>query len=191
MRTFASFLVIAFAGALLVAGCAKKELVKKEEPAPTTATAPQPAEPAPTAPPAREQVVQPQPVEESKVPEGKEEAAAQAAKGASLQTVYFDYDAFTLSDQARDALAQNADILKKRKGARVQLEGHTDERGSDEYNLALGEKRAAAAKKYLTAMGVPGDSLSIITYGEEKPAAQGSSEEAWAKNRRVEFVVSK
>lgn len=190
MRKFVLLGVVALIGALLVNGCAKKQAVKTEEPAPPPAAAPaKPAEPSP-APPAGEQVVQPQPVEESRVPEGKAEEAP-ITEAAGLQAIYFDYDSFALSSQARDILAKNADILRNRKGVRIQLEGHTDERGSDEYNLALGEKRAAAAKNYLVTMGVPSNSLSVITYGEERPAVPGSDEQAWAKNRRVEFVIVK
>jgi peptidoglycan-associated lipoprotein len=81
-------------------------------------------------------------------------------------------------------------MLKKYKG-KVKLEGHCDERGSDEYNLALGENRAKAALNYLVALGVPPEQLSIISYGKEKPLDNGHTEEAWAKNRRVEFTPVK
>jgi len=108
-----------------------------------------------------------------------------------MGNVYFDFDQFTLSAEARKTLADNAKYLKANSGTQVVVEGHCDERGSDEYNLALGESRALAAKNYLVSMGVSAKQLSVISYGEEKPAVMGSNEEAWAKNRRAEFKAVK
>jgi len=119
-----------------------------------------------------------------------EQAALEAAKS-QLKTIYFDYDSYILSQAERDTLFSNAEyILKKYKG-KVKLEGHCDERGSDEYNLALGENRAKTAMNYLITLGVPAERLSIISYGKEKPVDSGHTEEAWAKNRRVEFTIVK
>ena len=106
---------------------------------------------------------------------------------AAMKNIYFDFDKFTLSADARKTLADNAEYLKANSGTQVVIEGHCDERGSDEYNLALGESRALAAKNYLVSLGISANQLSVISYGEEKPAAMGSNEEAWAKNRRAEF----
>lgn len=106
-----------------------------------------------------------------------------------LQTVYFDYDKYTIRSDARGALRANAGWLKSNPSATVQIEGHCDERGTIEYNLALGERRANAAKNYLVRMGVDSSRLSTISYGEERPVASGSDESAWAQNRRAEFVV--
>ena len=106
---------------------------------------------------------------------------------AGMEKIYFDFDQFTLSAEARDTLADNAKYLKMNGGVQVVIEGHCDERGSDEYNLALGESRAIAAKNYLVSLGVSAKRLSVISYGEEKPAVKGSNESAWAKNRRAEF----
>jgi peptidoglycan-associated lipoprotein len=106
---------------------------------------------------------------------------------AGMETIYFAFDQFTLSAEARNALADNAKYLKANSGVQVVIEGHCDERGSDEYNLALGESRALAAKEYLVSLGVSAKRLSVISYGEEKPAVKGSTEAAWAKNRRAEF----
>ncbi|EAT15631.1 peptidoglycan-associated lipoprotein Pal [Desulfuromonas acetoxidans] len=105
-----------------------------------------------------------------------------------LGTVYFEFDQYTLSAEARDTLAENMRYLQANPGTTLVIEGHCDERGSDEYNLALGERRAVAAQQYLTSMGVATDRLSTISYGEEKPVDMASTEEAWAKNRRAEFV---
>jgi peptidoglycan-associated lipoprotein len=106
---------------------------------------------------------------------------------AGMENIYFDFDQFTLSSDARKVLGANAKYLKANGGVKVVIEGHCDERGSDEYNLALGESRALAAKEYLISLGVSAKRLSVISYGEEKPAVKGSTEAAWAKNRRAEF----
>lgn len=110
--------------------------------------------------------------------------------GSSLATVYFDYDSYTIRSDARESLKANAQWLKQSPKVRIQVEGHCDERGSTEYNLALGERRANAVKSYLSQMGVGGNRVSIISYGEERPANPASNESAWAENRRAEFVIT-
>jgi peptidoglycan-associated lipoprotein len=107
--------------------------------------------------------------------------------GRKLDTVYFDYDSFTLQPPARQALERNAAWLQANPTTRITIEGHCDERGSDEYNLALGERRALAVKGYLTALGIAGERLATVSYGEERPVVAGHDESAWAKNRRAEF----
>lgn len=107
----------------------------------------------------------------------------------ALGKIYFDFDATSLSDQARSTLTKNAALMRNNTADTVRIEGHCDERGSNEYNLALGEKRANAAMKYLVTMGIPEKQLSVISYGKEKPAEVGHNETAWAKNRRDDFVV--
>ena len=110
----------------------------------------------------------------------------------AFEAVYFDFDKSDLRQDARNTLTKNAEILLKSKQiAKIKIEGHCDERGSAEYNLALGERRAKSALQYLITLGVQADRLSIISYGKEKPAVQGNDEEAWAKNRRAEFVIDK
>ncbi len=106
---------------------------------------------------------------------------------AGLNRIFFEFDQFTLTEEARATLAANAAYLKLNEGVQVRIEGHCDERGSDEYNLALGERRALAALNYLVSLGVPASRLSIISYGEELPLEPGHSESAWAQNRRAEF----
>jgi peptidoglycan-associated lipoprotein len=106
----------------------------------------------------------------------------------SLATIYFEYDSAGLSQQARAILAENVRWMRKNEDKRIILEGHTDERGTPEYNLALGESRARRVKEYLAQLGVDVDRLSILSYGEEKPAAFGATPSDFAKNRRVEFV---
>lgn len=106
-----------------------------------------------------------------------------------LQTVYFDFDKFALTSSAKTALDANYQLLMKFPDAIIKIEGHCDERGTVEYNLSLGEKRAKAVMDYLTGLGVPANRLSIISYGKERPVDTGHNEAAWAKNRRAEFKI--
>jgi len=106
-----------------------------------------------------------------------------------LASIYFDYDRFQLRGDAQSTLKSSAQMLRDNPNWQIQIEGNCDERGSDEYNLALGKKRAEAAKSYLVDLGVEASRLSTISYGEENPAAQGSDEMAWSKNRRDDFAL--
>lgn len=180
--------------ALVAGGCASKEVVKTEEPAAATVTAetPKPVQ----QPPVRQEVPAPvqQPSEAPVViePADASQPVKAAAEVSPFETVYFDFDRSDLRQDARNSLAKNAEfMLKSNKTAKVMIEGHCDERGSAEYNLALGERRATSALQYLITLGVQPDRLSIVSYGKEKPAVQGNDEEAWAKNRRAEFVIDK
>ena len=103
--------------------------------------------------------------------------------------VHFDFDQFSLTAKAREVLAKKASWLLDHPGVNVEIEGHCDERGTNEYNLALGERRAYSAKKYLTAAGVETNRLSTISYGEERPLDTGHNETAWAKNRRAHLRI--
>jgi len=105
----------------------------------------------------------------------------------SQRVVYFDFDSFVIKDDFKPLLDNYAKALAANKGKKMVIEGHTDERGGREYNLALGQKRAAAVVKTLTLLGVGDSQLEAVSFGEERPAAQGSDEEAWAKNRRAEL----
>jgi len=120
----------------------------------------------------------PAPVQEEKGPE-------------ELLTVYFGFNTSELSDEIRQALSNNAEYMRIHPDIRVQIEGHCDERGSTEYNLALGERRALSVKQYLSKIGVDPNRMEIISYGEERPADMGSSEQAYEHNRRAEFRVLK
>ena len=110
---------------------------------------------------------------------------------AGMERISFDFDQFTLSAEARGILGNNAKYLQANSGTNVIIEGHCDERGSDEYNLALGESRALAAKSYLVSIGISAKRLSVISYGEEKPLSKGAGESAWSQNRRAEFNAIK
>lgn len=104
--------------------------------------------------------------------------------------VYFDYDESSLSDETRERLARNAELLKAQTQFLVTIEGHADERGTNEYNLALGEKRANAVRDYLGSLGVDGGRLRIITYGEERPVCTTSEESCWSQNRRAHMIIT-
>lgn len=104
-----------------------------------------------------------------------------------LQTVYFDYDQSEIRPDQRAKLQANAQFLRDNNHVRILVEGHCDERGTREYNMALGERRASATMQYLVSLGVPRSRIEIISYGEEQPVAQGSTESAWSQNRRAQF----
>lgn len=129
-------------------------------------------------------------ISEQELEEARRKVAELRGKeGAILATVYFEFNDFSLSEQAKSVLAQNAAWLMNNSQRDVIIEGHCDERGTDEYNIALGERRANSAKRYLISLGVSAAQLSTISFGEERPDVQGHTEESWAKNRRAEFVV--
>ncbi|HWO41072.1 MAG TPA: peptidoglycan-associated lipoprotein Pal [Candidatus Eisenbacteria bacterium] len=112
-----------------------------------------------------------------------------AAEAGPLKEIYFDFDKYDLRDDARATLKANATWLKNNPSARVEIEGHCDERGTNEYNLALGAKRAQAAKDYLVSLGIAADRISTISYGEEIPVCKETTEDCYQKNRRARFVV--
>jgi len=109
--------------------------------------------------------------------------------GIKLSPIYFAFDDFSLTEEAKETLIENAAWSLNNPQKKVVIGGNCDERGSNEYNLALGQRRANSAQKYLVNLGVPASQLSTISYGEEKPVDSGHNEEAWTKNRRDEFVT--
>ncbi len=191
-KGMSGFFMVVCCGALLAGGCTKKEMVKGEEP-----MAAKPAETAPAKPAGKEEVTgelpkETPPTTSTVKEEPLQEQAAKTMAESALMKVYFDYNSYVLSSAAREILNKDADyLMKKNASVKVQVEGHCDERGSDEYNLALGEKRAKAVIEYLVTLGVPASRLSYISYGKEKPSDPGHDEAAWAKNRRADFVVIK
>lgn len=110
-----------------------------------------------------------------------------AAPAAAARIVYFDFDSFSIKDEYRPLIEANAKVLTTLKTKRVSIEGHTDERGGREYNLALGQKRAESVARALALLGVGENQMEAVSFGKERPAAQGSDEAAWAKNRRAEI----
>ena len=106
-----------------------------------------------------------------------------------LKDIHFGFDRYDLTPKAREILSQNAELLHKQSRLEIQIEGHCDERGTIEYNLALGERRSNNAEQYLVSLGVSPNRISTISYGEEMPVDPGHHEEAWAQNRRAHFIV--
>ncbi len=111
-------------------------------------------------------------------------------KAGELRTVYFDFDSAQISANTKETLEANATYLKANKSLKIQVEGHCDERGGIQYNLALGEKRARSVKEFLAASGVSASRVSVVSAGKEKPVDPGHDEAAWAKNRRANFIVT-
>ena len=193
------FAAIVLISALVLAGCPKRPEVMQAAPAPAgpaAAAVPAPA-PAPVAPPPAPAPEPPRIVETPVVPPPPAPAPAPVAAPAPppppapvpLKDVFFDYDKAVVRDDQKAALTENASWLKANPGAKVLLEGHCDERGTAEYNLALGERRAKAVKDYLVGAGIAADRVSTISYGEERPFVLGHDESAWKWNRRGHFVL--
>jgi len=179
----------------ITAGCATQTAVKKDETSAPVPVAPKNAKSEKTEIPPNRALPTSSDKNESlssKIVSGNQ--SGQKDLGASqlqsaLDKIYFDFDSADLSESARTALSKNADALMRESSAKIRIEGNCDDRGSVEYNLALGERRAKAAQQYLTTLGVKPERLSIISYGKEKPSIQGNDEASMAKNRRDEFVV--
>lgn len=117
-------------------------------------------------------------------------SAIAAAKATLLSPIYFDYDASDIRGDARAALDAKLPVLRANAALQIRISGHADERGSDQYNDALGQGRAAAAKRYLTDNGIDAARIAIVSFGEQRPATSGSDENAWARNRRAEFEIT-
>jgi peptidoglycan-associated lipoprotein len=122
---------------------------------------------------------------------GKKEPgiAGEVFESKMLKEIHFDFDKYDIRPGDAEILKENAVLLMKNLSVKIQIEGHCDERGTVEYNLALGERRANSAKRYLSSLGITADRISTISYGKEKPLDPGHNEEAWAKNRRDHFIV--
>lgn len=177
---------------LVAGGCANNDTVKKEEPiAATTKAANQVKVESDKTKSANNQPVKPPSIKKNTANDSIEPIQNAAELKASLEKIYFDFDSANLSPEARKSLQKNMEILKKNSSTVVRIEGNCDERGSAEYNLALGEKRAKSAMQYLMTLGIPSERLSVVSYGKERPAVQGNDESAWSKNRRDEFVIQK
>lgn len=169
--------IISILIALLIAGCAKKT------PEPGAEVKP-PAQAAPAAP---GQEMKPG----EGLPAGGTAAPAPGETAGFGKKIFFDFDRFDLTAESIGTLNELAAFLKANTEVQVKIEGNCDERGTNEYNLALGERRAKAAFDYLVTQGIDAARLSTVSYGEEKPADPGHNEEAWAKNRRDDFVLSR
>ena len=172
----------------LSGACAKKQppIARPMPPPPpdsTTATPP-PEPPEPVQEPGG---VPPEPVPEDSILSG---SIDDINRNSPLQPAFFGLDSSEIDATAQRALEHNAEMLKKYPNFQISIEGHADERGTAEYNLALGERRAVSARNYLVSLGISADRVKIVSYGKEFPFDPGHNEEAWAKNRRAHFVVT-
>lgn len=176
-----AFPLLVLAGALALGACTKNRDVLP----------PEAWQPAPAQPPVEQPIDQPGTIPPAEPVGNTALAGSQAAliQAAGSDTILFALDSYGLEEGARQTLGAQAEWLARNPGVRVSIEGHADERGTREYNLALGERRANAAKNFLAAQGVSADRMSTISYGKERPAVDGSNEEAWAQNRRAVTVV--
>jgi peptidoglycan-associated lipoprotein len=174
-----SSILTLLAAATLLAACGKKPA--PEQPAPQPAPPPREAPPPPPPP--------------AKTDDAERMAREAAARAAALRNeladmIHFDFDKADIRAADQSILDRKAGILGANSAVRLRIAGHCDERGSDEYNLALGNRRAASAKRYLTGKGVDEGRLEVVSYGKERPLDAGHSEDAWAKNRRDEFELT-
>lgn len=172
--------MILFLG-VFTTGCPKQAPVPPPAPAPEK-KAVEPL-PAPSPPP--------------EIGEVKELPVETAARGIefefneNIKDIFFEFDKSRLTDESKETLKKNAEWLKSNPSVKIMIEGHCDERGTIEYNLALGERRALSARNYVAALGIDPARIFTISYGEEKPFAMGHNEEAWAQNRRAHFTIAK
>lgn len=174
-----------------LAACAKK-VPSVERPAPPPADPAMTTAPAPPPPP-------PRPVDEP-MPVPPEPEAIKASdlpddldslnRSGVLKPVFFDLDSSEVNAASQQVLQENADVMRRNARWQITIEGHCDERGTAEYNLALGERRALAARTYLLSLGIPADRVRTVSYGKEFPFDQGHDESAWSKNRRAHFVIT-
>ena len=186
-------LIAVAAVALLTAGCAKKKVAAAPPTPPAHAAVPAVTPKPPPAPVHTAAVTPPA----ATTPATRYPNAVTRARIdqllARIEDAYFDYDKFSLRPDAMKALQADStelrDILKDYPDYKLTIEGHADERGSAEYNVALGDRRAGAAKEYLVGVGIPSTQLSVISYGKEKPVCQEHDEACWQKNRRVHIVA--
>jgi len=191
-----TYQVVAIALLAATVACApRKPKVTNTAPPPattdtTTATRTPPATtPPPVTPPPPQRLEEPTPVrlaEDSTTSRSIDELN----RDSLLKPAFFPVDSFDLDDSGRAVVSANAELLKKYPTWKISIEGHADERGTPEYNLALGDKRASAVKTYLVSLGIPADRLQTISYGKEFPFEPGHDENAWSKNRRAHFVIT-
>ena len=142
--------------------------------------------------PKEQVIVKPEPAKDQMTPKpvGPKPGSVEHFVATAGDRVFFDFDKFNLQSAARDTLQRQADWLKQYANVRVTIEGHCDERGTREYNLALGERRANAVKDYLVGLGVDASHIATISYGKERPEVLGSNEAAWSQNRRALTAVN-
>jgi peptidoglycan-associated lipoprotein len=178
---------VALVSVLTVSACAKKAPAPAPPPPPPPATTPAPPPPPPPPPPAPAPPP-PAPLTEEEIFARKSVDQLNAEK--PLDDVFFAYDSSELSEASRTALDRNATWLKRWASTRITVEGHCDNRGTPEYNLGLGERRANAVRSYLTGLGIPADRLLSVSKGEEQPFCREDVESCWSQNRRGHFIIT-
>ncbi len=178
----ALFLVVIICAFVLAIGCAKKAVTKEEAAVEKPAEVEKPAQVAPAAPAK---------AEEKKLDEAALAAARADKEASQFADIHFAFDRSDLRPDAREVLHMHAKWLKAHPEFSARIEGNCDERGTVEYNMALGQRRAASAMKYLVDLGIAKNRLSTVSYGKERPLDPGHNEEAWAKNRRDHFTVTR
>jgi peptidoglycan-associated lipoprotein len=172
---------------VFVGACAKKKPAPVAQPAPPSASVPA-NPPAPPAPPERVEEAVPVPaITEASI---GNRSLEDLNRDSPFRPAFFGLDSSDLDDEGRAIVSANADIMRKFATWVVTIEGHCDERGTAEYNLALGERRAVAVKTYLVALGISPERLRTVSYGKEFPFDMGHTETAWSKNRRAHFVIT-
>jgi peptidoglycan-associated lipoprotein len=187
VKSFPLVLLVLALAASAACGGEKEPPVARPTPPPpggTTDAPPPPSPPMPT----EEPIIPAEPVPEGGDLNTKDLDALN--RESPFQPVFYAYDSSEIDAQGQTALNSNAEILKQYSGWTITIEGHADERGTAEYNLALGERRALAARNYLVSLGIAADRLRTISYGKEFPFDPGHNEAAWAKNRRAHFVIT-
>ena len=183
-KPFRSLGLFLASGLLVTAACCTKKPAPAPAPEVQAEPTPTPAPvPVPTAAPIVAPVAEP-------VAETLPADLAELNKKGYLKDIFFDYDLYDVRADQRDVMGVNAEWLKKWPTVKIQIEGHCDERGSNKYNMALGDKRANAARDYLVSLGIDASRVTTISYGEERPFVEGQSESAWSQNRRAHFVVT-
>lgn len=174
----------ALSALLLVSACAKK-------PEPVVTPPPQTTERAPTTDVAPDTTpAGPVDAQEEPPPQSIQELQADAERAGLLGDVFYDFDRYDLRSEARDRLQKNAAYMKQNPSLRFNIEGHCDERGTNEYNIALGQGRSTTSLDYLVSLGVAASRFRTISYGEERPFCTESTEACWQKNRRARFVIT-
>ncbi|PKN52276.1 MAG: peptidoglycan-associated lipoprotein [Deltaproteobacteria bacterium HGW-Deltaproteobacteria-13] len=181
--------VVLILSLIIFTGCAEKKSVVTSETAPVKEAAPTPV-PKPTPDTTKQINVAPSDTTTIKEAASDQSSLADATAKSPIRDINFDYDNSSIRPDAREILKVNADYLLKHRVSSIVVEGHCDERGTAEYNMALGQRRAQETKTYLVNLGIKESIIRTISYGAERPLYPESNEEAWAKNRRAHFVVT-
>jgi peptidoglycan-associated lipoprotein len=187
-----ALIVMVGLGILFESGCAKKSVkVLEKPPLPAEQIKEAPSGPVSGAAGSNATVSEATIPGETRPSAGLGEAISEGRTSAPMLPIYFDFDRFNIRDDMKTRIENNAKFLLDHPEVKIEIQGNCDERGSNEYNLALGERRAKSAQAYLVNMGVSPDRIRTVSFGEEKPLDPGHNEKAWAKNRRDDFVIIK